>query len=75
MSVGIPNNPLRGKYYKFVASDYCPIPDVETHSYFARNNSDFRAACSLANVQPDKRQARKWQQKRGKAWQAAKQAS
>ena len=35
---------------------------------FAETDKKFKAACEAAGVEPSKRQASKWRQKRGKAW-------
>ena len=43
-----------------------------TAAEFASKSEVFRAACEMAETKPTKRQARKWRQRRGLAWETRK---
>lgn len=43
-----------------------------TNGRFAQTDGQFQAACMRAGVQPTKRQASKWRNKRGLAWKNRK---
>jgi hypothetical protein len=49
-------------------SNYVSLNLTDTHKFFAENDQTFRNACESAKIQPTKLQARKWKQKRGKAY-------
>ena len=50
-------------------SEETKVEQGTTHREFAQTNEQFQQACSLAGVQPTKRQAAKWRTGRGLAFQ------
>lgn len=62
---------------KKCSASWKPTPSyypAVTNKEFAENNAEFRAACDRAGVQPTKRQAARYRQKRGQAYSARKAA-
>jgi len=45
---------------------------TETNKKFAAENQEFRSACEAASIEPSKRQASKWRNKKGKAYKKSK---
>jgi len=45
---------------------------VVTNKEFAKNDAAFKAACEKAGINPTSRQASKWRNKSGAAWNARK---
>ncbi len=60
--------------WKYRPSEHQRTAKEATIAHFAQNDAAFQSACRDAKVEPTKLQARKFKQKRGKAYRAISQS-